>query len=114
MKLNEASVPWNAERRALMAKMRAERYGWGYIALALRISETAALAEAKRMGIYAEAQPPVVPAQVAPARPPAPVLEAPTRHNWRPLDAGHPTTWGAITAGLRVLDGVPYPWRPPA
>jgi hypothetical protein len=57
----------------------------------------------------------------APNGPAQPVPPSPELHNpdderdlrRGPLPAGHPDTWGLLTAGT-VLEGAPYEYRPPA
>ena len=92
-----APLVWTAERDAIILGLRAQGRSWDAIAAALGISRWAAIERGRRLG----------------ARKPATVRRAPQLLDFgRPaLAAGHPVTWGALTAGT-VLDCTLYPFPP--
>lgn len=93
-----APLIWTAPRDGLLRGLRAEGRSWDAIAGALGISRWAAIERGRAVGAQ---------------KPPAPPRPPPGMSLWRePLPAGHPVSWGAITAGT-VLDGMDYPWPPP-
>jgi len=93
-----APLVWTHARDSLIRRMRAEGHSWDGISAALGISRWAAIERGRRIG----ARKPD-----APAPDPRPQSD-PARE---PLPAGHPLSWGLITAGT-LLDGLRYPYPP--
>jgi hypothetical protein len=84
---------WTDAQDTLIRRLRAEGATWDTIAATLGISRWTVIERGRRIG----------------ARPPphefVPPPEDPARD---PLPAGHPRSWGVITAGT-VLEDTPYP-----
>jgi hypothetical protein len=91
---------WNQLTDNQLRRLRAEGATWDTIAAALRLSRSAVIEHGRRIG----AQRPRPKVAMAVVR----ELLDPGRE---PLPAGHPVTWGAITAGT-LLAGSRYPWPP--
>ena len=86
---------WTDASDTRIRRMRAEGASWDTIAAQLLVSRWSAIERGRAIGAR------------APLRPPAPAAD-PAREA---LPAGHPDSWGAITAGT-LLDGSAYPWPP--
>ena len=88
-----AKLIWTEAQDTQIKRLRVEGASWDTIAAILGVTRWTAIERGRRIG----------------ARPPprefVPPPEDPTRD---PLPAGHPRTWGEITAGT-VLEGLPYP-----
>lgn len=84
---------WTDAQDAQIRRLRAEGASWDAIAAVLGLSRWAIMDRGRRIG----------------ARPPprefVPPAEDPDRE---PQPAGHPRSWGVITAGT-VLEDTPYP-----
>jgi len=93
-------LQWNELTDIQLRRLRAEGATWDAIAAALRLSRSAVIEHGRRIGVR---------------RPPRVVVEAAMHDLFdpgrEPLPAGHPVSWGAITAGT-LLAGSPYPWPP--
>ena len=92
-----APLTWTELADDTLFSLRAQGRSWDAIAAVLGISRWAASERGRRIG-----------AQKPPAPPPAEAEEGARE----PLPAGHPVSWGAITAGT-VLDGLDYPFPQP-
>ena len=90
---------WTDHRDAIIHAMRGEGAAWDRIARVLRVSRWAAIQRGRAIG-----------APLALPRPPRPPGPDPEQHR-EPLQAGHPTSWGLITAGT-AFAGTDYPWPP--
>jgi hypothetical protein len=89
-------LQWSESADAYLIQLRAEGATWDAIARALRLSRWAVIGRGG--ALRARRTPPRL-------APPAPRdLLDPARE---PLPAGHPTSWGLITAGT-LLEGSPY------
>ncbi len=90
---------WTPDHDQTLRRMRASGASWDAIALALGVSRWASIERGRLVGARApqrEAQPQINPI--------AAELANPARE---PLRAGHPFTWGLLTAGT-LLDGAAY------
>ena len=85
---------WTAGQDAQIRRLRAEGATWDMIAAALHVTRWTAIERGRRIG----AQPPLRKLGGSP-KPDDPARD--------PLPAGHPSSWGAITAGT-ALEGAPY------
>ncbi len=85
---------WSPPRDAELKRLRAEGETWDEIARLFGISRNAAIERGRRIGARLPVRPAPPPAARDPERP--------------PLPAGHPITWGAITAAT-LLAETPYP-----
>ncbi len=84
---------WTNAQDTRIKQLRAEGAGWAEIASALGANLWSVMKRGKQIG----------------ARPPPPDFTPPPDDPARePLPAGHPRTWGAMTAGT-VLEDTPYP-----
>lgn len=84
---------WTAAEDSQLRRLRAEGATWDAIAAVLHLTRWTVIERGRRLGVR---------------RPPpdfVPPAEDPARE---PLPAGHPRSWGAITAGS-VLEGTSYP-----
>ena len=86
-------LSWTTAQDAQIRRLRAEGASWDGIAGSLGLSRWSIIERGRRIG----------------ARPPprdfVPPPENPARD---PLPAGHPRSWGVLTAGT-VLENTPYP-----
>lgn len=91
-----SQIIWSDARDAMLRRMRAEGCRWADIADAFGISRSAAIERGRRIGAPRPPREHVRPDPVTTdlARP--------------PLPAGHPRSWGLITAGT-LLDGAAWP-----
>lgn len=87
---------WSPPRDAELMRLRAEGETWDEIARLFGISRNAAIERGRRLGARLPAR--AAPADTGPRRDP----------DRPPLPAGHPITWGAITAAT-VLAETAYP-----
>ncbi len=85
--------PWTQAEDNQIRRMRLEGATWDAIAAALHVTRWTAIERGRRIGTR---------------RPPPDFRPPPDDLTRDPLPAGHPRSWGAITAGT-VLDGEPYP-----
>ncbi len=87
-------IIWTPARDAQLRRLRAEGEIWEAVAGELGVSRSIAIERGRRIG--------------APRPPPEPrpIPEDPARD---PLPAGHPRSWGVLTAGT-VLEGSAYPY----
>ncbi len=84
---------WTNAQDTRIRQMRSQGANWDAIAEELHLGRSTVIERGRRIG----------------ARPPPPEFIAPPDDPQRePLPAGHPRTWGTMTAGT-VLAGVPYP-----
>jgi peptidoglycan/xylan/chitin deacetylase (PgdA/CDA1 family) len=86
---------WTEATDTRIRQLRAAGASWNAVAAAIGTGRWSAIERGRRIGARA-------PIHVAPP-PPDPAREA--------LPAGHPLTWGAITAGT-LLEATAYPWPP--
>jgi hypothetical protein len=86
---------WTPALDGTLLRLRAAGAGWGEIALALALGRYTVVERGRRLG-----------ARKMPAAPVLPVIEDRDRP---PRGAGHPDSWGLITAGT-VLEGLAYPY----
>ena len=91
---------WNTRSDARLARLRRRGFSWETIAFAFRLNRTTVIRRGMRIGLRLPPRPLPLP--------PDPGLTDPARD---PLRAGHPLSWGLLTAGT-LLEGVPYPWPP--
>ena len=91
-----AKLDWPDAMDAQLLQLRRERTAWDVIARTMGLSRNTVIERARRIGVAKRSKigvaAPVVESDERPARP-----------------AGHPATWGAITAGT-VLEGAEYPY----
>ena len=93
-------IEWTAEADDMIRAGRAGGRSWDAISGELGLSRWAVLLRGRFLGAarkvrrYRRGVPP------------------PAKNEREPLPAGHPLTWGAITAGT-VLAGAPYRYSPP-
>jgi hypothetical protein len=85
---------WSPEMDQRLTALRGSGESWDAIALTLGLTRWTTIERGRRLG--ARRPPPK----------PQPPAEDPNRP---PLPAGHPQTWGLLTAGT-LLDGAPYPF----
>lgn len=86
---------WTEATDARIRRLRAEGASWDSIAASLGVSRWSAIERGRLVGAQAPPKPPAPPADLA----------------REPLPAGHPISWGLLTAGT-LLDGTAYPWPP--
>lgn len=88
-----AALVWTDAQDTTLRRLRAEGATWETIADTLGVARFTAIDRGRRIG--------------APRPPPGPraIREDPCRD---PLPAGHPRSWGPLTAGT-ALEGTPYP-----
>lgn len=94
---------WTPDHDLTLRRMRADGASWDAIALALGVSRWASIERGRLVGARAPkkaAQPQVDNTAAELANP-----------GREPLRAGHPYSWGLLTAGT-LLDGIAYPWPP--
>ena len=88
---------WTEPRDTILFTLRAEGRSWDAIAAVLGISRWATIERGRKLGAQ---------------KPPPSLAAAAFADGARePLPAGHPMSWGAITAGT-LLDGATYPYPP--
>ncbi len=92
-----APLVWTEQRDRILCALRAEGRSWDTIAAMLGISRWAAIQRGRLVGAFKPEPPP---------RDDDPEAAAAGREA---LPAGHPASWGAITAGT-LLDGEAYPF----
>jgi hypothetical protein len=93
-----APLVWTELADESLYTLRGEGRSWDAIAAVLGISRWAAIERGRLIG--------------ARKPDPAPPADAQAIGLREPMPAGHPVSWGAITAGT-VLDGAAYPFPPP-
>jgi hypothetical protein len=86
-------LAWTAAQDLQLKRLRAEGASWEAISAALDVSRWAAIERARRIGAR---------------RPPPEFVPPPEDPARDPLPAGHPRSWGMLTAGT-LLEGCPYP-----
>jgi hypothetical protein len=94
-------IHWPPTVDDALRRLCAEGTSWDAIGVVLRVSRSAARERGRRIGAW------------RPARKITPSVHALLDRGREPLPAGHPLTWGPITAGT-LLDGSRYPmpaWR---
>lgn len=96
-------IRWTREADAELARQVAAGASQAAIARAVGVSVLAAENRCRCLGL---AWPSVASLRRVPA--PAPTAPTPAQRSFDPLPAGHPVSWGAITAGT-WLAGSPYP-----
>ncbi len=100
------AIVWTPSRDTALRRLREEGASWDGVAHALGVSRNTALERGRHVGLLsgggARPRATHAPTPIAPARPVVPSDQR------LPLPAGHPHSWGAITAGT-LLDGAPYP-----
>lgn len=84
---------WTKAEDCQIRRLRAEGASWDMIAATLRLTRWTVIERGRRIGAR---------------RPPPDFVPPPEDPARDPLPAGHPRTWGAITANS-VLEGTPYP-----
>lgn len=84
---------WTPAEDAQLRRLRVEGASWEVIAKSLKLTRWTVIERGRRIGAR---------------RPPLDFQPPPEDPAREPLPAGHPRTWGAITAGT-VLEGMPYP-----
>jgi hypothetical protein len=89
-----AQVKWTPELDGRLRELRAGGVTWDGIAAAMALGRNTVLERGRRIG--------------ARRLPPAPALAEEARDR-PPRQAGHPQTWGLLTAGT-LLDGEAYPY----
>ena len=94
-----APLVWTEQRDRILCALRAEGRSWDTIAAMLGISRWAAIQRGRLLGAF------------KPEPPPRHDDEVPDAAGREALPAGHPVSWGAITAGT-LLDGAAYPFAP--
>ncbi len=92
-----APLTWTGFADDTLFRLRAEGRSWDGIAAVLGISRWAAIERGRKLGA---------------SKPPAPHAAPADAGLREPLPAGHPVSWGAITAGT-TLHGAAYPFPPP-
>lgn len=92
-----APLVWTEPRDAVLVRLRQAGLSWDSIAGKLGISRWSVVERGRLIGAYKPPRP----------RPIATLLDL----GREPLPAGHPTTWGAITAGTEEA-GTRYPFPP--
>lgn len=88
---------WTQAQDAELRRLRAAKVTWDEAAVRLGIGRNTAIERARRIGIQKRGA----------VQPPPPEVHEPIDRRARP--AGHPDSWGAITAGT-ALEGEPYPY----
>ena len=91
-------IHWTETADSRLRRLRAQGVDWQSIAAALRLSRSYVIRHGTRIGARGP----------RPAAAPRPEFISAARP---PLRAGHPRSWGPITAGT-LLAGTPYPWPP--
>ena len=84
---------WTNAEDSQLRRLRAEGATWDAIAAVLHLTRWTVIERGRRIGAR---------------RPPPDFVPPPDDPMREPLAAGHPRSWGAITAGT-VLEGTPYP-----
>ena len=87
------SHTWTAAEDAQLRRLRIEGVAWDTIAATFRMTRWTVIERGRRIGTR---------------RPPPDFKPPPEDPAREPLPAGHPRSWGAITAGT-LLEGTPYP-----
>jgi hypothetical protein len=88
-----AKIIWTHAQDNQLHRLRAEGATWDMIAATLGKTQRVTIERGRRIGAR---------------RPPPDFVPPPEDPAREPLPAGHPRSWGAITAGT-VLEGTPYP-----
>lgn len=84
---------WTQGQDAQLRRLRAEGISWDAIATTMGLARWTVIERGRRIGAR---------------RPPPELVRRPEDRTREPLPAGHPRTWGVLTAGT-VLAGTPYP-----
>jgi hypothetical protein len=92
------SITWTPLADSNLMHMRAAGLPWPVVARQLQVGRSAVIEHARSLGVLPKSRLP---------QPKAAPLVA--RVDRAPLPAGHPLTWGAITAGT-PSDNTPYPY----
>ncbi len=90
-----AGTVWTPALDSKLLRLRAEGRGWGDIGVELALGRYTVVERGRRLG-----------ARKLPEARVVPVIEDRDRP---PRGAGHPDSWGLITAGT-VLEGLAYPY----